>query len=59
MYEWTLSVLQVENLDVAFDLYQEMLDRRIEPNTTTHTTLLNLCAESGQGDRAVEFMRVC
>ena len=49
---------QAENLDVAFELVQEMAEMGVQTDAVTYTTLMDLCAEARQGQRAVELMQV-
>lgn len=51
--------LQAENLNTAFELYQEMEDTGLEADCVTYATLMDVCAEARQGQRAVTLMQVC
>lgn len=51
--------LQVENLNTAFELYKEMEGMSLEADWVTYITLMDLCAEARQGQRAVALMQVC
>lgn len=52
--------LQVENLNTAFEVYKEMEEvMRLQADCITYITLMDLCAEARQGQRAVALMQVC
>lgn len=51
--------VQVENLNTAFELYKEMEGTSLEADCVTYATLMDLCAEARQGQRAVTLMQVC
>ena len=51
-------MLQVENLDIAFGLLEEMTAEGMKPDNATYGTLMNLCSEARQGHRAVQLMQV-
>ncbi|KAL3142638.1 hypothetical protein ABBQ38_002947 [Trebouxia sp. C0009 RCD-2024] len=50
-------VLPVENLNTAFELYKEMEGMSLEADWVTYITLMDLCAEARQGQRAVALMQ--
>lgn len=51
--------LQAENLNTAFELYTEMQGTGLEADCVTYATLMDVCAEARQGQRAVTLMQVC
>lgn len=55
----SLWVLQAENLNTAFELYKEMEGIQLEADCVTYATLMDLCAEARQGQRAITLMQVC
>ena len=57
-YSTLPSVVQEENLNVAFGLLREMASQGVEADATTYTTLFNLCAEARQGHQAHQLMQV-
>lgn len=50
--------VQVENLNTAFELCKEMEGTGLEADCVTYATLMNVCAEAMQGQRAVTLMQV-
>lgn len=52
-------LLQVESLDKAFGLLEEMNTQGVPADNSTYGTLMNLCAEAKQGHRAYQLMQVC
>lgn len=51
--------MQMENLNTAFELYKELEGTKLEADCVTYATLMDLCAEARQGQRAVTLMQVC
>lgn len=50
--------IQVESVDQAFDLLDDMVSHGVPPDCTTYSTLMNLCAEAKQGHRAYQLLQV-
>ena len=45
-------------MDTAFNLYKAMENTALEADCVTYATLMDLCAEARQGQRAVALMEV-